>query len=228
MSKLRSIWRRITASRRAREREAAAQRECALRQDFARRTHALESQILLLRAENRALLNSVLGIAGIPPIMVTDPAELSFVPATPSGVHNDAHPSPLSSRQRADVWPDEGTALGVGEQGQKQIPRTAVRVPKNQEENDSARDSARDDSSQDSGGRENSATSPCTIGTNSTPPQRSGQGAVPLRRRESHRARPANGDRIVTPMRRRSWHQIYRMLELESSRRKASEPQGTT
>ncbi len=86
---LQTAWQRITKSRRTREREAAAQyervhREGALRDDFARRTHALESQIAQahaencrLRAENRALLNSVLGIAGIPPVIVADPSRPS-------------------------------------------------------------------------------------------------------------------------------------------------------
>jgi hypothetical protein len=31
-------------------------------------THALEAEIARLRAENRAMLNSILGIAGVPPI----------------------------------------------------------------------------------------------------------------------------------------------------------------
>ena len=39
-------------------------------------TRGLEAEIARLRAENRALLNSILGIAGIPPI-VTQPADLS-------------------------------------------------------------------------------------------------------------------------------------------------------
>src|SRR5580700_2644612 len=77
---IQTIWQRILSSRRARERDAAALRESALREEFARRTHALEAQIVplhaeleRLRAENRALLNSVLGIAGIPPVIVPDP-----------------------------------------------------------------------------------------------------------------------------------------------------------
>src|ERR1700691_4484871 len=43
------IWRRITATR---------------------YTRALEADVARLRAENRALLNSILGIAGVPPITV--------------------------------------------------------------------------------------------------------------------------------------------------------------
>ena len=43
------IWRRVTATR---------------------YTRGLEAEVARLRAENRALLNSILGIAGVPPIFV--------------------------------------------------------------------------------------------------------------------------------------------------------------
>src|SRR6202167_3619116 len=46
---LHPIWRRLTATR---------------------YTRALEADVTRLRAENRALLNSILGIAGVPPITV--------------------------------------------------------------------------------------------------------------------------------------------------------------
>jgi hypothetical protein len=36
-------------------------------------TLALEAEVARLRAENRALLNSILGIAGIPPVVVSAP-----------------------------------------------------------------------------------------------------------------------------------------------------------
>jgi hypothetical protein len=51
----------------------------------------------------------------------------------------------LSSRQRADVGPDEGSAVVLGDEMQKQIPRTASRAPQNRGNNNTARDSARDD-----------------------------------------------------------------------------------
>jgi hypothetical protein len=56
--------------------------------------------------------------------------------------------STLSSRQRADVWPDEGSASVLRGENQQQIPRTPSRAAENQAESNSARDSARDDSSQ--------------------------------------------------------------------------------
>jgi hypothetical protein len=43
------IWRKVTATR---------------------YTRALEAEVARLRAENRAMLNSILGIAGVPPIPV--------------------------------------------------------------------------------------------------------------------------------------------------------------
>jgi len=63
MSKLHSIWRRITSARSMR----------ALNEDVARQRAEVARQaaeIDRLRAENRALLNSILGIAGIPPIQI--------------------------------------------------------------------------------------------------------------------------------------------------------------
>lgn len=158
----REICRRITTSRRTRELEASAQRECALKEECARRTHALESQMLLLRAENRALLNSVLGIAGIPPIMVTDPPELSFAPATPREVNASAAHDANDGSCNAGVPPANPADEGADHAGR-----------------------------QDAGAAKT--------------------------------AQPPRDGRIVAPMRRRSWHQIYRMLEFESSRRKTQD-----
>jgi hypothetical protein len=53
---LRMLWRRIMATR---------------------YTRTLEADVARLRAENRALLNSILGIAGVPPIHVTEPELMS-------------------------------------------------------------------------------------------------------------------------------------------------------
>jgi hypothetical protein len=52
------IWRRVTATR---------------------YTRSLECEVVRLRAENRALLNSILGIAGVPPITVESAPEDAFV-----------------------------------------------------------------------------------------------------------------------------------------------------
>ena len=55
---LSGLWRRVTVTRYARGLEEEATRQRA--------------EIARLRAENRALLNSILGIAGIPPIVVAE------------------------------------------------------------------------------------------------------------------------------------------------------------
>lgn len=107
---VREIWRRMTSTR---------------------YTHALEAELThahtenaLLRAENRALLNSILGIAGVPPI-----------------------PEDRGSQ----VGPAHGADAAAG-------------------------------------------------------PNRTG------------------ASRVAAPMRRRSWQQIYRMLEFESAKKKAPKP----
>jgi hypothetical protein len=206
----RRMWDAVQTSRRTHGIHAATQRECALKEEFARHVRGLESQILLLRAENRALLNSVLGIAGIPPIMVTDPAEFP----------------------------------GGGREA-KQIPRTASRAPEKREKSNSVRDdSSRDDGCRQDGtaslqtdsvenashriGAPNGSALPslvagsaCPAGRHSVDSPSLTTSAVPLGRQ--NQARGANAGRIVAPMRRRSWHQIYRMLELESVRRKDSD-----
>ena len=104
-------------------------------------TRALETDLARLRAENRALLNSILGIAGVPPIVVAD---------------NDVSP-----------------AVGLNAQ----------------------------------------ASRPAANANGLGPPARKGSGA------------PGNGlvavaDKKGAPMRRRSWQQIYRMLEINSARKK--------
>ena len=116
-------WTSIVRSRRTREREAAAaaqyervQREGALRDDFARRTHAFEAQIAQahaencrLRAENRALLNSVLGIAGIPPVIVAEPPPTFIEGASADAAQSPGEPDlPFVGAQHAvpgaDAW----------------------------------------------------------------------------------------------------------------------------
>lgn len=59
---LHEIWRRMTTSRYTRALEAGVERRNL---ELARE----RAEIRRLRAENRALLNSILGIAGIPPVI---------------------------------------------------------------------------------------------------------------------------------------------------------------
>jgi len=123
---IQTIWRRITATR---------------------YTRALEADVARLRAENRALLNSILGIAGVPPITV--------LPDSVSIGSQDARSLHLE-----------------GGRGSAPAGATQPRLP-----------SAR-----------MNATNGKTQGAN-----------------------------MVTPMRKRSWHQIYRMLEIDSARKKPQE-----
>jgi len=115
------FWRRVTATR---------------------YTRALEAEVVRLRAENRALLNSILGIAGVPPITLPDSAAIGN--------------SPLPS-----------------------------------------------------GGRSRRTRSTVSIGN-----EIAGASA------ESPKSQSANS---VTPMRKRSWHQIYRLLEMDAARKKPQE-----
>jgi hypothetical protein len=103
-----------------------------------RYTRALEAEVVRLRAENRALLNSILGIAGVPPITVPDSVAIGNGPPALSG---------RPSRIQGEASPNTQTPAA---------------------------------------GSANAKT---------------------------------HGQNTVAPMRRRSWHQIYRMLEIDSARK---------
>jgi hypothetical protein len=132
------IWRRITATR---------------------YTRGLEAEVGRLRAENRALLNSILGIAGVPPITVALPADADVAQVF----------------RPEDVLKPKGLAC-----------------------------------------KEVSYINPSYRGTEAShadvPLENSARGLKRVRNKV-----PGEG---VTPMRRRSWHQIYRMLEIDSARKK--------
>jgi hypothetical protein len=77
---VREIWQRITATRYTRALEASARIECVLREEIAR-----------LRTENRALLNSILGIAGVPPLpAIAAPAVVAPSVVDPAPPRNSA------------------------------------------------------------------------------------------------------------------------------------------
>lgn len=79
---IREIWRRITVTRYTRALEAEVARQGAenIRQG---------AEIARLRCENRALLNSILGIAGIPPIPVDLPDAARALGAASGAPTND-------------------------------------------------------------------------------------------------------------------------------------------
>ena len=86
---LRQIWCRITSTRhtRALEFEIAQQRAAIASQ---------QNEIARLRAENRALLNSILGIAGIPPIIADAPLPSSVL--FPAKCHSESAAADDESR----------------------------------------------------------------------------------------------------------------------------------
>jgi hypothetical protein len=142
MTKLSEMWRRITATR---------------------YTRALEAEVARLRAENRALLNSILGIAGVPPITVAAPP--AFPPTDTSG----------HAFKRAENAGTADAALAAEGPGAARATSSAP---------------------------------------TSTEPARG------MRRPRHMRVKlPTDA---AAPMRRRSWHQIYRMLELDAAKKGSS------
>ncbi len=118
-------------------------------------TSALERDVARLRAENRALLNSILGIAGVPPIVVSadDPA------ATAVDFNLNKAASGGGSPIEAERGAGKPVAVqNVGAAGASEIRKTAS----------------------------------VERGMKS----------------------------VAAPLRRRSWHQVYRMLEIDAARKK--------
>jgi len=107
---IRKIWRRLTTTRRARilETELALERAVVSRLDTVIAQQGTEigkrdDEIARLRTENRALLNSILGIAGVPPVSASldDLAATQSQNATPPSVARTAN----HSRSRANQTP---------------------------------------------------------------------------------------------------------------------------
>jgi hypothetical protein len=103
-----NIWRRLTTTRHARtlEAELALERAVIVRLDAAIAQQGAEisqqgTEVARLRAENRALLNSILGIAGVPPVAASpdDLAATQSRNATPPPVARTAN----HSRSRANA-----------------------------------------------------------------------------------------------------------------------------
>jgi hypothetical protein len=170
------IWRRITSSRNVR----------ALESELAQ----LRVEIARLRAENRALLNSILGIAGIPPIPVptfTPNPVTTFTPLSPADGHSE---SPTHSR--------------AADESLLRPPHLLQMAPTS------------DFSSRQSGTRNDSPLSPSPQRSQSPNPSQispSPESAT----QPSARTKPRS--LAALPTRRRSWHQINRLLEIESARK---------
>jgi len=131
---LRNLWRRLTTTRRARTLEAELVRERAA-------NAGQGTEITRLRAENRALLNSILGIAGVPPVSASldDLAATQSQNATPASVARTAnHPRPranstphVAGPTRRRSWPQIHRLLEF-ESAQKEKPATDPLPPAHQ------------------------------------------------------------------------------------------------
>jgi len=128
---LRNLWRRLTTSRHARTLETELARERA-----ANAEQGIE--ITRLRAENRALLNSILGIAGVPPVSASldDLAATQSQNATPPSVARTAnHSGPRANSTphaaaptRRRSWPQIHRLLEF-ESAQKEKPAADLLPP---------------------------------------------------------------------------------------------------
>ncbi len=135
------FWRRLTTTRRARtlEAELALERAVVVRLDAAIAQQGIE--IARLRAENRAMLNSILGIAGLPPVAASldDLAATQSQNATPPSAaralnHSRprANPTPhVAAPTRRRSWPQIHRLLEF-ESAQKEKPATDPLPPAHQ------------------------------------------------------------------------------------------------
>jgi len=137
---IRKIWRRLTTTRHALtlEAELALERAVIVRLDAAIAQQGAEIsqqgiEIARLRAENRALLNSILGIAGVPPVSpslddlaATTQSGIATVPAAPAANHSRprANATPhVAAPTRRRSWPQIHRLLEF-ESAQKEKPAT--------------------------------------------------------------------------------------------------------
>jgi len=208
MISIRTLWQRITTRRDTHAREACAPVECALREEVARQC----AELTRLRAENRALLNSILGIAGVPPLPVDRDAFVEPQLYPERAAHRtadvDSAPSytPVIPRPRSSMAEESA----VGSEMQKQIPRRPQDGLSRVRFQDSGGVRRTPETGDDSAVSDGSG-SPSSF--DGRPPRRT----APL---QSHSVAMKT---VAVPMRRRSWQQINRMLEFDSARKKEPE-----
>lgn len=136
----------------------------------ARRVRALQSQldlerseVLRLRAENRALLNSILGIAGMKPL----PPDTSFTTPAATAGHSGSSPQPRAADRPLPTPTASSSSADVS----------------------------------------------------SAPPQRQTETRNGSSRSAENGAAVVPRQLHAPPHRRRSWHQINRLLEIQSARK---------
>ncbi|HXY79235.1 MAG TPA: hypothetical protein VEI08_01225 [Candidatus Bathyarchaeia archaeon] len=139
---LRQAWRDAHSYRESFATPGEARAATALLADLDR----LDALFFSRRPEDHAELARA--VAALDPDAFSSLARAMSGLATEAQRHRDAkagNSTTLSSRARADSWPDEGSAIASGDENQKQIPRTAPRAPETQGNIDTARASARND-----------------------------------------------------------------------------------
>jgi hypothetical protein len=78
-------------------------------------TRGMEAEVARLRGENRALLNSILGIAGVPPVMVTAaelPADAASAAATSSVAAGTNAKAPVRAARSLTAGKSAGAGAG--------------------------------------------------------------------------------------------------------------------
>jgi len=129
--RIHKFWRRLTTSRHARTLETELARERAANAEQGTEVARQGAEIIRLRVENRALLNSILGIAGVPPVSASldDLAATQSQNATPPSVARTAnHSGPranstphVAAPTRRRSWPQIHRLLEF-ESAQKEKP----------------------------------------------------------------------------------------------------------
>jgi hypothetical protein len=78
-----------------------------------RYVRALEVEVERLRAENRALMNSILGIAGIPPVIAPSDAAPAASISTPASPGKVANSTAVAAPVRKRSWQQVNRALEI-------------------------------------------------------------------------------------------------------------------
>ena len=239
---LREFWRRITSTRYTRALEAKhlemrgeigrhyrelARGQAALMRERAETTRQRaevarqRAENLRLRAENRALLNSILGIAGIPPILVAapEPDEISgaSLPDLAELVTSDgvapragdaaAHDSPLVAD--ASLYASAGDSMHPDSLPSPDKPTSPAGKPDSPAPRSSLFGSLR---TPHEPGESHVAAHIPSAAVNPPSMERA-------RQRIPRNAQSPRSTHSPVATRRRSWHQINRMLEFESARK---------
>lgn len=226
MISIKILWRRITSIFGGRARTTPRVRE--LEAQLVRE----RGEIARLRAENRALLNSILGIAGIPPVLVdTPPLDFAALPSSvslPAKCHSES--AAADDESRSTPSRHSSTAAEKNSPG-PQRPRNDI-PPNPSPESSSLRSPAPSPSSVEGQGFSPDITTraerACDLpgssaktkggrpGSPSSLPKAVAESGRTQRQAFSPRQPPR---RLATPLRRRSWHQIMRTLEFESGKK---------